>query len=110
MQHTTPSSPDKALSQGLAAAQACHAQGITDPANEIPALHRVVRASRFYQRAVRERLTAEALWRDFAAKHGYDDPAHEEHRQRTLAARQALSAQEAELSNALALLDQASGA
>lgn len=91
----------KATARGIAAAQTCELYGITDPVTEIPLLALIAKTAREHLDAVRDLRRSEDAWRKFAAGNAYDDPAHEEHRQRTMAARTLVQSLDLQLGMAL---------
>lgn len=55
-----------------------------------------IKAARVFRAADREFKTATSAWQTFSALHPADDPAHDEHHRRVLAARQALNGADVE--------------
>lgn len=55
------------------------------------ALAQFMAAARNYRRCVRQYHAARQAWQEFSTRHPQEDPAHEEHHRRVIAARQALN-------------------
>lgn len=91
------------------AAKACEACKLFDPETELPALVTFAEAAELHREASHAYETARAAWGRFSATNPSDDPAHEEHRQTTLAARQALNAAQEQFDVALVQLRTARG-
>lgn len=75
------------IARAIAAGTACEMEGITDAVSEIPLLVEIAEITRKHHAAVNTLQKAESAWRNFSARNSHDDPAHEEHRIRTLDAR-----------------------
>lgn len=73
------------------AERACRAAGITDPVAELPLLVKLASTARQFRAASTRYNSARQAWSSFAARGDEHDPLHEEHRQRVLAARNALT-------------------
>lgn len=82
----------------LDAERACRAAGITDPVTELPLLIKLADISRRYRGTSSKLAAARKAWTDFAAINADDDPGHEEHRQRVVAARAVHTAVDEEFS------------
>lgn len=81
----------------LDAAKTCRALRITDPLLELTALVSLSRCVADYRKAVTEKTSANDSWQRAAARLDHQDPAHEDHRIRYVAACQAFAGADAAL-------------
>ncbi|HEU4589404.1 MAG TPA: hypothetical protein VFS13_00735 [Steroidobacteraceae bacterium] len=91
----------QALAKVSTLAFACETAGVSDPAEIGPAFN-FARTSELYFRALSQYRRACREHGRFAASHGDDDPAHDEHQERIRRAKATLNAAEVEYKRALA--------
>jgi hypothetical protein len=91
------------------AAQACVEVGITDPLGELPAYLALADTAQRLNSAHQEHAAAMSAWLRCSTANPHDDAAHEDHRIRTTAARNALIGAQAEFDTALIQLEAARG-